>query len=115
MTTIRTKRIYEEPDPGDGRRVLIDRLWPRGIRKDQVSEWVKDLAPSDELRHDFHDGELGFEEFRARYRIELEGRESEMKELLDSTDGTLTLLYALRNEKENNATVLAEALNDLDH
>lgn len=113
MSEIKVKRVYEDTSPGDGRRVLVDRLWPRGVRKDRIDDWVKDLAPSDELRREFHGHDFDFDEFRARYRVELEGKEEQMKELLTSTDGTLTLLFGLKNEQQNNATVLAEALRDL--
>lgn len=113
MSEIKVKRVYEDTSPGDGRRVLVDRLWPRGVRKDRIDDWAKDLAPSDELRREFHAHDFDFDEFRARYRVELEGKEEQMKELLTSTDGTLTLLFGLKNEQQNNATVLAEALRDL--
>lgn len=113
MAEIKVKRIYEPASARDGRRVLVDRLWPRGIRKDQIDEWAKDLAPSDELRRDFHAGQFGFEEFRARYLIELEDKEEQMRELLDSTDGRLTLLFALKDVDQNHATILARAMGDL--
>ena len=114
MPEIRVKRIYEEASPDDGLRVLVDRLWPRGVRKDRIDEWAKDLAPSDELRREFHGHDFDFDEFRARYRTELEGKEGEMRKLLDSTDGRITLLFGLKDEKQNNAVVLAEALKDLE-
>jgi uncharacterized protein YeaO (DUF488 family) len=113
MTEIRVKRIYEDASPDDGLRVLVDRLWPRGVKKDRIDKWAKDLAPSTELREEFHAHDFDFEDFRARYRVELEGKEAEMKDLLAETDGTITLLYGLKNERQNNAIVLAEALRDL--
>lgn len=113
MPEIKVKRIYEDASPGDGRRVLVDRLWPRGVSRDRIDDWAKDLAPSDELRREFHSDDFDFDEFRTRYRVELEVREEQMKELLADTDGTLTLLFGLKNEQQNNATVLAEALRDL--
>jgi len=113
MSRIKVKRIYEDADPEDGRRVLVDRLWPRGVKKDRIDVWAKELAPSAELRGEFHDHDFDFDEFRARYRLELEGKEDEMRELLAGTDGTITLLFGLRDERQNNATVLAEALDDL--
>ncbi|MBN8866786.1 MAG: DUF488 family protein [Solirubrobacterales bacterium] len=113
MAEIRIKRIYEEASPEDGLRVLVDRLWPRGVKKDRIDQWAKDLAPSTELREEFHGHDFEFDEFRARYLVELEDRQDEMKKLLAETDGPLTLLFGLKNEKQNNATVLAEALNDL--
>jgi uncharacterized protein YeaO (DUF488 family) len=114
MRRIRTRRIYDDPDPEDGLRVLVDRLWPRGVRKDRIDRWAKDLAPSTELREEFHAADFDFDQFRVRYLVELDGKEAAMKSLLGETDGTLTLLYGLKNEKENNATVLAEALSDLE-
>ncbi|HMX71323.1 MAG TPA: DUF488 family protein [Solirubrobacterales bacterium] len=113
MAEIRVKRIYEDSSPEDGRRVLVDRLWPRGVKKDRIDEWAKELAPSNELRREFHDSDFDFDEFRARYMVELEGHEDEMRQLLGSTDGPLTLLFGSRNLEQNNATVLAEALGDL--
>lgn len=113
MREIRIKRVYEEPSEEDGRRVLIDRLWPRGVSKDRIDHWAKELAPSTELRQEFHAHDFDFDDFRDRYLIELADREGEMEDLLGSTDGTVTLLFGLKNEKQNNATVLAEALRDL--
>ena len=114
MTEIRVKRIYEEVAPEDGRRVLVDRLWPRGVKKERIDLWAKDLAPSDELRREFHGPDFDFDEFQTRYLIELEEMEEEMRELLASTDGPLTLLFASKNLDLNNATVLAGALDGLD-
>ncbi|MXR52946.1 DUF488 family protein [Halovenus sp. WSH3] len=113
--TIRTKRIYEEPSPDDGRRVLVDRLWPRGVSKEQaqLDDWHKEIAPSEELREWFdHDPER-FGGFRERYRDELADRPELVRDLLDSArSGTLTLLYAATDEQHNNAVVLAEYLDD---
>ena len=114
MAEVRVKRIYEEASPEDGRRILVDRLWPRGVRKDRVDEWARDLAPSNELRREFHGQETEFEEFEARYVVELEDRSGELHELLDSTSGRLTLLFASKNLERNNATVLAEVLRRLE-
>lgn len=114
MADIRVKRIYEESSPDDGRRVLVDRLWPRGVKKDRIDAWAKDLAPSDELRREFHGHDFDFGEFRARYMVELDEKEEAMRALLDSTDGRLTLLFGSKDVEQNNATVLAEALADLD-
>lgn len=114
MAEIRVKRIYEDASPEDGRRVLVDRLWPRGVKKERIDEWAKDLAPSDELRREFHGRDFDFAEFEARYRSELETREPEMTDLLESSEGTLTLLFASKNLDRNNATVLAAALEDLE-
>lgn len=114
MAEVRVKRIYEESSPEDGRRVLVDRLWPRGVKKDRIDEWAKDLAPSNDLRREFHGQDFDFEEFRVRYMVELEGQEEAMRRLLGSTSGALTLLFGSKNLDRNNATVLAEALAGLD-
>ena len=112
---IRCKRVYEPADAGDGERVLVDRLWPRGCRKDSLvlSAWLKDVAPSDALRKGFcHDPAL-FDEFRRRYRGELAAHPEHWQGLLAMAErGTLTLLFAAREERFNNAQVLAEFLED---
>ncbi len=110
---IKLKRIYEEPSPEDGLRVLVDRLWPRGVRRDRaaVDLWPRDLAPSPELREWFgHDPER-FAEFRHRYLAELDARTEALAELAErSAGGPLTLLFAARDRQHNHAVVLAEAL-----
>jgi uncharacterized protein YeaO (DUF488 family) len=112
---IRCKRVYEPAEPGDGERVLVDRLWPRGCRKDSLvlSAWLKDVAPSDALRKGFcHDPAL-FDEFRRRYRGELAAHPEHWQGLLAMAErGTLTLVFAAREERFNNAQVLAEFLED---
>ncbi|MBN8870426.1 MAG: DUF488 family protein [Solirubrobacterales bacterium] len=113
MDRIKTKRIYEEASPDDGLRVLVDRLWPRGVKKDRIDQWAKELAPSTELREEFHAHDFDFDEFRARYRVELEGKEDAMRALAAETDGTITLLYGLKDEKHNHAVILAGAMRDL--
>jgi uncharacterized protein YeaO (DUF488 family) len=106
------KRVHEPAHPADGRRVLVDRVWPRGLRREEarIDRWAKDLAPSTELRRWFGHRPERFPEFRNRYRAELSGHEAELEELLDG--GTLTLLYAARDEDHNNARVLAELLDE---
>lgn len=108
---IEIKRIYDEPDKGDGFRILMDRLWPRGLRKDQVKVdlWMKEIAPSNELRKWFgHDPEK-WAEFKRRYFGELKNE----KELLDlirdkSKKGKVVLLYGAKEERFNNAVALKE-------
>jgi uncharacterized protein YeaO (DUF488 family) len=112
---IKLKRAYDPPARGDGFRVLVDRLWPRGLRKENagVDAWLRELAPSDALRRWFgHDPER-FAEFRARYRRELRSRAS--KALLDdlrkkAARGSVTLVYAAKDEDHNNAVVLQSLL-----
>ncbi|MDQ2621708.1 MAG: DUF488 family protein [Actinomycetota bacterium] len=121
---IRIKRIYDDHHDGDGFRVLVDRLWPRGVKKQaaEVDVWAKEIAPSDGLRKEFHDlGPESFDEFRDHYRDELEAHRGELEELLDEAGDAsgggkvkLTLLYASRDEKHNNAVVLAEVLRSMD-
>jgi uncharacterized protein YeaO (DUF488 family) len=113
MPSIRIKRIYDPPSPGDGKRILVDRLWPRGIKKDEarIDEWMKEIAPGDELRKWFGHNPEKWEEFRKRYKAELRDK----KELLDkirsqAEKGTVTLLFAARDVEHNNAVVLKEVL-----
>jgi len=111
---IQLKRIYENPEDADGYRVLVDRLWPRGVSKEdaQLDEWCKDIAPSPELRKWFdHDPEK-FEDFAKRYKTELAGRKEVVVSLPDITQHQrLTLLYAAKDEEHNHAIVLKEFLN----
>jgi uncharacterized protein YeaO (DUF488 family) len=110
---VRLKRAYEPAAPGDGYRVLIDRLWPRGITRERASldEWERELAPSDELRRWFAHEPSRFEEFRRRYIEELRDRRPLLKRLRRlARDGTLTLVYAAHDAEHNDAVVLAEVL-----
>jgi len=110
---IRLKRAYEPAARGDGHRVLVDRLWPRGVSREraQVEEWRRELGPSDQLRGWFgHDPER-FPEFRRRYLKELQEHRPELAELRRrARSGTLTLVYSARDAEHNQAVVLAEAL-----
>jgi uncharacterized protein YeaO (DUF488 family) len=112
---VKLKRAYEPAASSDGDRVLVDRLWPRGVRKDDAAldAWLKDLAPSDALRKWFAHEPARFREFRARYARELKSPAAE--ELLEdlaerAKRGTVTLIYAARDETHNNAVVLAHEL-----
>jgi len=115
---VRVARIYEEPSGADGRRILVDRLWPRGVSKERakLDDWCKTVSPSDELRRWYgHDPER-FEEFSARYRAELE--EGERAEALariaaDAESGTVTLLTATKEPDISEAAVLKSAIEDL--
>ncbi|MEO7400391.1 MAG: DUF488 domain-containing protein [Polaromonas sp.] len=110
---LRLKRAYEPPAPGDGTRILIDRLWPRGVKKENLalSQWMKELAPSTELRQWFgHDPAL-WPEFRKRYAAELQAH----TDLLDALrtlarSGVVTLVYSAHDEAHNDAVVLQEFL-----
>jgi uncharacterized protein YeaO (DUF488 family) len=114
--TILLKRVYELPAPSDGTRVLVDRLWPRGLSKDSaaVDQWLRDLAPSDALRKWFHAHTEAWPLFRRRYLKELAQPDSAaaLKQLYDLANRRkkLTLLFASKNEKQNNAVVLKDLL-----
>ena len=111
---IRCKRVYELLEPGDGQRVLVDRLWPRNRRKDQLQAlWLPEVAPSTALRQAFHAGEVDFAGFAERYREELTARPEHWWKLLGMAgQGDVTLLYAGKDTEHNNATVLAQWLED---
>jgi uncharacterized protein YeaO (DUF488 family) len=110
---IRVKRAYEPRERGDGRRILVERLWPRGMKKDalHLHAWLKDVAPSTELRKWFgHRGER-WSEFRRRYEQELEANPDAWQPILDAAArGTVTLLYGARDVDHNGAVVLARFL-----
>jgi len=115
MTTkhrIRTARIYQDTSPDDGQRVLVDRIWPRGIRKDdpRVGIWRKDVAPSNELREWYHHQPERFDEFAARYEAELSGSPA-LEDLRQLTKrGVVTLVTATREVQRSHAAVLAKLL-----
>lgn len=113
LVTIHIKRVYEPASADDGYRVLVDRLWPRGITKRvaSVQEWPRELAPSQELRKWFAHSPERFEEFRRRYREELRDYEDALEALrVRGRRGTVTLLFGARDTEHNNAVVLAEVL-----
>lgn len=111
--TLRIKRIYEDPAAGDGYRVLVDRIWPRGVSKERakLDLWLKDVAPTTELRQWFHHEDPKWPEFARRYRAELADNAA-VQTLRDivSAHETVTLLYSARVERENQAVVLREYL-----
>jgi len=108
---IRIKRVYDAPSRMDGYRVLVDRLWPRGVRKAdaRLDEWAKDLGPSDELRQWFkHDADR-WRGFRRRYARELGANEDKLRALIErSPKRTITLLFAAKDTDRNNAVVLKD-------
>ena len=113
QTAIRLKRAYEPATPADGTRILVDRLWPRGVSKETlaVERWMKEIAPSDALRRWFgHDPER-WDEFQRRYRAELAKQATLLAELRGlARQGTLTLVYAARDDAHNDAVVLRDVL-----
>jgi uncharacterized protein YeaO (DUF488 family) len=111
---VRIKRVYEKPAKEDGWRVLVDRLWPRGMKKEaaKIDAWMKEVAPSDGLRKSFgHDVEK-WPEFQKRYRSELKQKKEWLAELKrrEKEHGTLTLLFGAKDEEHNQAVVLAQVL-----
>lgn len=108
--SVRTKRVYEQPSSADGYRVLIDRLWPRGLSKEnaRLNEWARDLAPSDELRRWFGHRPERFEQFKRRYTEELRAHADAISALRRrARAGTVTVVYAARDSEHSNAAVLA--------
>jgi len=109
---IRIARIYQDVDPDDGQRVLVDRIWPRGIRKDdpRVGIWLKDVAPSKELREWYHHQPERFDEFASRYKAELADNPAlgELRKL--AKRGVVTLVTATRDLDDSQAAVLAKML-----
>jgi uncharacterized protein YeaO (DUF488 family) len=107
----RIKRVYELPDKHDGRRILVDRLWPRGLTKEKASIdlWLKDIAPSTELRKWFDHDPGRWEEFKERYLDELKGNSEQIQLLKQELDkGIVTLVYGAKDEEHNQAVVIQE-------
>jgi uncharacterized protein YeaO (DUF488 family) len=111
---VRIKRIYDDPQADDGDRILVDRVWPRGCTKEQarLDEWMKDVAPSTELRRWFAHKPERWAQFRERYLLELKGNAAVNDLRERSATRTVTLLYGARDRKLNQAVVLAELLSD---
>jgi len=105
---IRTKRVYDPPTPDDGRRVLVDRLWPRGLKKEHaaIDLWLREAAPTAGLRRWFGHDPARWDEFRRRYADELERNRTALEPLIAARD-TVTLLFAARDPGHNNAVALA--------
>ncbi|HEV3440373.1 MAG TPA: DUF488 domain-containing protein [Gemmata sp.] len=110
---IQVKRVYEKPSRNDGLRILVDRLWPRGLTKERaaVTLWLKDVAPSTELRKWFGHDPAKWKQFQARYRKELREKKDALELLKQkSEEHTVTLLYGARDEEHNEARVLKNVL-----
>ena len=110
---IKVKRIYDKPSSGDGERILVDRLWPRGLKKADaaINEWIKDIAPSNTLRKWFAHDPDKWPLFKAKYKKELRTKDTLTDHLKNtSKKKTVTLLYASKDTKRNNAVVLKEFL-----
>jgi len=114
--SIRLKRVYDKPATVDGRRILVDRLWPRGLKKTdaRVDEWLKDLAPSTGLRKWFGHDPARWKEFKKRYAAELDDQGERIKQLAqEARKHTVTLLFAAKDAEHNNAVALKEHLQQL--
>jgi uncharacterized protein YeaO (DUF488 family) len=112
-TTIRLKRAYEEPSEDDGTRILVERLWPRGVSKEKaaIDLWLKEIAPSTELRRWYSHDTARWEEFRRRYRAELDAPSEVLDDLKRRLkEGPVTFVYAAKDEEHNSAVVLKEYL-----
>lgn len=110
---VRIKRAYEPASPGDGARILVDGLWPRGVRKSDaaIERWMKEIAPSAQLRRWFGHDPARWEEFQRRYRAELRGKGELLAELRAiASDRPLTLVYSAHDEQHNQAVVLRNIL-----
>ncbi len=108
---LKVKRIYDPPSQDDGKRILIDRLWPRGLRKEDahIDEWVKGIAPSDGLRKWFNNDPEKWSEFKKRFFSELKGRPDLVDGIVNAArKGTVTLLFGSKEERYNNAMALKE-------
>jgi uncharacterized protein YeaO (DUF488 family) len=112
---IKLKRVYAPAAPDDGRRFLVDRVWPRGIRKDaaRVEAWLKEAGPSDALRRWFGHDPRRWAEFVRRYRRELDTQPAVLAPLLEAArEGDITLVYSARDEEHNQAVVLRDVLEE---
>lgn len=113
---IQCKRVYDAPEESDGYRVLVDRLWPRGVKKSALvfDEWCKTVTPSSELRKQLHGEVIDFATFSQRYRAELAQAPEDTRRLAAlARSGPLTLLYAAKDSGQNHALVLADYLRNL--
>lgn len=111
---VRIKRVYDAAAKDDGYRVLVDRLWPRGMKKEaaKIDLWMKDVAPSDQLRKSFHHDAMKWPIFEKKYQAELKSKKDSLAELkkIEKEHGTLTLLFGARDPEHNQAVIIAEAL-----
>jgi len=110
---LRLKRVYDPPSPADGLRILVDRLWPRGMKKEAAAldRWDRDVAPSEALRKEFGHDHSRWEEFKAGYFAELDANSEAVRRIAgEAKKGTVTLLFAARDVERNNAVALQEYL-----
>lgn len=110
---LQLKRVYDPAEPSDGTRILVDRLWPRGVSKERadLADWMKEIAPSTALREWFGHDPARWGEFQSRYRAELANHQAELDQIRDlATKGVVTLVYGARDEVHNDAVVLRDVL-----
>jgi uncharacterized protein YeaO (DUF488 family) len=114
MMEIKIKRIYEKFSPKDGLRILVDRLWPRGIKKEEakIDLWFKEIAPSDKLRKWFKHDVSKWEEFKKRYKEEIEQNKESLEKLIEiiKKKRVVTLVFSAKDKEHNNAVILREVL-----
>jgi uncharacterized protein YeaO (DUF488 family) len=114
---IKIKRVYDSPAKEDGIRILVDRLWPRGISRDKanVDLWLREIAPSDDLRKLFSHDLKKWEEFKSKYEIELKGKQELLHKIrqIEKEKGIVTILYSAKDEEHNNAVALSAVLKKL--
>lgn len=113
--SIQLKRAYDEVEPSDGLRILVDRLWPRGVSKEraQLAFWAKEVSPSDDLRRTFGHDEERWPAFKRAYAQELDAKPDVVQELVDRIEGEqVTFIYAAKDREHNNAVALKEYLAD---
>jgi len=112
----RVKRVYDEPTKSDGRRVLVDHLWPRGLKKNeaQIDEWLKEIAPSTRLRKWFGHDPARWKEFKKKYAAELDGQRDQVEKLArEASKRRITLLFSAKDTQHNNAVALKEYIEKL--
>lgn len=112
MKNIKIKRVYDGYDHGDGTRILVDRLWPRGIKKEnaKIDKWMKEIAPSDALRKWYHADPGKWEDFQEKYAAELNDKQELCNELIKNSGDNITLVYSSKNREYNNAVALKNYL-----
>ncbi|WP_052254424.1 DUF488 domain-containing protein [Salinicoccus sp. YB14-2] len=113
---LKIKRVYDDISQQDGKRVLVDGVWPRGIKKENLEhdEWMKDIAPSTDLRKWFNHDADKWDEFKKRYKKELKDHKEDLKQLKEDSDGhNVTLLFAAKDEEHNQAVVIKEFIEDM--
>jgi uncharacterized protein YeaO (DUF488 family) len=111
IVMIKIKRVYDQPSPKDGKRILVDRLWPRGLKKEdaRIDEWPKEIAPSNELRKWFNHDPKRWSEFKKRFFAELNGKQDMVEDILNTArKGSVTILFGSKEKRFNNAVALKE-------